>query len=308
MTVKFGVIGAGKIARQQHIPAIAAQPGCALSAIADPVAKIDGIPVYPTAQEMLDNHPEIDAVAVCTPPQARHRAARAALRAGKHVLLEKPPAATLQELGDLERWAAEANRTLFTAWHVRYAPAVTVARRWLRDKVATGIAIDWKEDVRHWHPGQTWIQQAGGFGVFDAGMNALSVLTEILPERVFLWAGDLFFPSNWDAPVAADLDFETETGAPLKVTFDWRHQGPEVLDIRIKTRDGGRLVLSQGATRISFDGQAEIVMENKEYEGVYLHFFELIGQGRSFVDAEPFRHVADAYLRARRVTVEPFEF
>ena len=43
--------------------------------------------------------------------------------------------------------------------------------------------IIWKEDVHHWHPGQRWIWEPGGFGVFDPGINALSVLTEILPTK-----------------------------------------------------------------------------------------------------------------------------
>ena len=49
-------------------------------------------------------------MAICTPPQVRHRIAREALAAGKHVLLEKPPAATLSELEDLKDAADEGER------------------------------------------------------------------------------------------------------------------------------------------------------------------------------------------------------
>ncbi len=52
---------------------------------------------------------DLDAVAICTPPQVRHAIARDAIEAGKHVLLEKPPTATLSELEDLRR-AGRASR------------------------------------------------------------------------------------------------------------------------------------------------------------------------------------------------------
>lgn len=44
----------------------------------------------------------------------------------------------------------------------------------------------WKESIRRWHPGQEWILAAGGFGVFDPGITALSILTAVLPEPVFV--------------------------------------------------------------------------------------------------------------------------
>jgi hypothetical protein len=43
------------------------------------------------------------------------------------------------------------------------------------------VEIVWHEDVRKWHPGQQWIWEPGGFGVFDPGINALSIATRIFP-------------------------------------------------------------------------------------------------------------------------------
>ena len=53
--------------------------------------------------------------------------------------------------------------------------------------------MDWKEDVTHWHPGQKWIWQAGGLGVFDPGINGLSILTRIMPHGIFLTGAELPF-------------------------------------------------------------------------------------------------------------------
>jgi hypothetical protein len=77
--------------------------------------------------------------------------------------------------------AARAGRTLFATWHSRFAPAVEPARQWLTPRRIRSVHINWKEDVRVWHPGQGWIFEPGGLGVFDPGINALSILTRILP-------------------------------------------------------------------------------------------------------------------------------
>ncbi|TIP51034.1 MAG: gfo/Idh/MocA family oxidoreductase, partial [Mesorhizobium sp.] len=67
------------------------------------------------------------------------------------------------------------------SWHSRYAPAVEAARDFLGSTTIRSAAINWKEDVRRWHPNQDWIWAPGGFGVFDPGINALSIATHILP-------------------------------------------------------------------------------------------------------------------------------
>src|SRR5215212_6858949 len=121
-THKLGVIGLGKIAQDQHLPVIRANPAFELVAVSSQrgVPAEDAAYAFKSWQEMLDKVPDLDVVAICTPPQPRHEIARAALKAGKHVLLEKPPTATLSELADLERLAADSGKTLFTTWHAQY--------------------------------------------------------------------------------------------------------------------------------------------------------------------------------------------
>ena len=90
--LRIAIVGFGKIARDQHAPAIAATEGAVLAAVADPNASLAGVPHMATLDELLRDGPPIDAVALCTPPQVRSSLAAMALAAGKHVLLEKPPA------------------------------------------------------------------------------------------------------------------------------------------------------------------------------------------------------------------------
>src|SRR5450631_1601228 len=194
--VRLAIVGFGKIAKSRHLPAIADSPGIELVAIADPKTSADGLAHFETLEKLLNVGPEIDAVALCTPPQSRYALAAAALKAGKHVLLEKPPAATVSELAPLLSIASDAKRTLFATWHSRFAPAVEPARAFLAGRQIKSVDVVWKEDVRVWHPGQTWIWQPGGLGVFDPGINALSLVTRILPRQFFLTKADLSFPAN----------------------------------------------------------------------------------------------------------------
>ncbi|HSI41489.1 MAG TPA: Gfo/Idh/MocA family oxidoreductase [Xanthobacteraceae bacterium] len=304
-TLRLALVGLGKIARDQHLPSIARTPGIAVAAVASRNAALDGVPHFETLDALLADGPEIDAVALCTPPQVRRAQAAAALEAGKHVLLEKPPGATLSEIGPLVDAARAGGLTLFATWHSRFAPAVEPARAFLAQRTIRSVRIEWKEDVRVWHPGQDWIWQPGGLGVFDPGINALSILTRILPRPVFLTAATLAFPSNRDAPIAADLDFADAIGTPVRAEFDFLQTGPQTWDIRVET-DAGELVLSGGGARLSHDGAVLVDEPEAEYAGIYRHFLRLIGERAMDVDLAPLAHVADAFMLGRRTVVAPF--
>ncbi|HYI40462.1 MAG TPA: Gfo/Idh/MocA family oxidoreductase [Allosphingosinicella sp.] len=308
MTIRIAIVGYGKIARDQHVPAIAADPRFALAALVSPRAPADeGVPVFPSHEALLDAMAgKLDAVAICTPPTVRLAIAQAAFEAGLDVLLEKPPAATLGEIEAMERLAREAGRTLFTAWHSQHAAAVPAAQRALAGKTVRGLRIDWHEDVRKWHPGQEWIWAPGGFGVFDPGINALSIATRILPSRLFVREASLSFPENRQTPIAARIAFEGEAGR-FVADMDWRHAERERWTIRVETEDGTRVELLDGGARLNLDGEAQPVAGPGEYPSLYARFAELVEARESDVDREPLRIVADAFMIGRREIVEPFE-
>jgi D-galactose 1-dehydrogenase len=303
--IRVAIVGLGKIARDQHISAIAETAGIELAAIVSRNASIDGVKHFATLDELLDRLPDIDAVALCTPPQGRQAQAATALKAGKHVLLEKPPGATVSELTPLVAEARQTGHTLFATWHSRFAPAVEAARAFLASRQIRSVVVEWKEDVRVWHPGQAWIWEPGGLGVFDPGINALSILTRILPRPFFLTEAELSYPGNRATPIAANLAFSDGTGVPILAEFDWRQTGPQTWDIRVET-DAGRLTLSFGGSRLVHDGQTLVDEEQAEYRGIYQRFVELITSRVSDVDLSPLVHVADAFMLGRRREVEPF--
>jgi len=303
--IKIAIVGVGKIVHDQHLPAIAANPDFALVASASRNNTIDGLPGFKSIEDMLAAVPDIDAVSLCMPPQYRHAAAHAALSAGKHVFLEKPPGATLSEVADLEALAASKGLTLFTSWHSRYAPAVQPAKAYLAEHAPSAMHVIWKEDVRHWHPNQDWIWQAGGLGVFDPGINALSIVTEILPSPVFLASASLEFPENRDAPIAADLHLQDAGALRVHAEFDWRQTGKQSWDIIVDTAEG-QIKLSDGGARLWIAGVEQPLEKEAEYPSLYRRFAALVKAGRSDVDVAPLRHVADAFMLGRRKVVDAF--
>lgn len=302
--IELGLVGLGTIARAQHLPAIAQTQGMKLSAIASRNARLDDVASYTDIDALLAAEPGISAISVCTPPAGRFEQARKVLQAGRHLMLEKPPGATLCEVMALEQMALQSGLTLYTSWHARAAGAVQDARAYLRHTRIKHIEISWFEDVRKWHPGQNWIWQPGGLGVFDTGINALSILTHIVPEPVVLRAAELLVPANTATPIAATLDLETG-GAPISCAFDWRKAGDDVWRIAVET-DQGQLVLEKGGAELRLpDGQLR-THDDHEYANLYQRFAHFMREGRSQVDLAPLMLVADAMMAGRTVVGEPF--
>jgi D-galactose 1-dehydrogenase len=299
--IKLAIVGLGKIARDQHLPALAASDAFELVGVASPHNSLQGVPSFADLQSLLNAVPDIEAVSLCTTPQVRYEIARLALQRGLHVLLEKPPGATVSEVVALTSLANAKKVTLFASWHSRHASAVEPARQWLAGRQIRSVAIHWKEDVRVWHPGQAWIWQAGGLGVFDPGINALSVVTRILPYALVLQRAELRFPSNCQTPIAANLDFR----GSARMELDFLHPGPPRWDIDVTT-DSGRLGLSKGGSEMQVDGVPTPLPPGGEYPRLYAHFADLVRRNCSDVDVAPLQLVADAFLCGDRMEVAAF--
>ena len=301
--MKIALVGIGKIARDQHVPALAGSADWDLAATVSRSGTVAGVASFTDFNAFLTARPDVPVVSLCLPPVPRYAYAEAALLAGRHVMLEKPPGATLAEVHALTALAAARGLTLFATWHSRMAFGVAPAQAWLSDKTIRRAHITWREDVRRWHPGQNWVFEPGGMGVFDPGINALSILTAILPVPVHLTGAILTYPENCQTPIAADLTFSGRVTA----NFDWRQTGPQTWDIVIET-DKGQLALRMGGNRLEIDG-VEVAGENSimgEYPALYARMTKLVASGCRDVDLAPAVHVADACALGRRVIVAPF--
>ncbi|NVD45082.1 Gfo/Idh/MocA family protein [Qipengyuania atrilutea] len=303
--IRIAVVGLGKIARDQHLPAIGASSDFELVAVIDPFAEdAEGAPLFSDFDALAASGIAVDAAAICTPPKYRAALASEALERGFHVMLEKPPAATVAEAEELIRLAEKQRQSLFAAWHSREAYAVESARRWLEGQEINSVAITWREDVRVWHPGQKWIFEEGGFGVFDPAINAFSIVSVILPGSLTVTGARLDIPANCAAPIAGNVTMEGEDGLPVSLDMDFLQTGEQTWDIAVDT-DEGAMLLSMGGSRLRTP-EGELEGEDAEYPALYARFAELVRQGQSDVDLTPLALVEIALAIGERREVEPF--
>src|SRR3990170_7227002 len=303
--IRLALVGVGKIARDQHLPAIAADARFELVATARKHGRVERTPGYETLAHLLAAELQLDAVSICTPPVGRSLIAIAAIEAGLDVMVEKPPAATLSEMKTLEASAEAAGAVLFTAWHSRQAAGVAAAREWLAQRRIDSVNILWREDIRRWHPGQDWILAAGGFGVFDPGINALSIVTAILPDPIVVESASFAIPSDRQSPISASLHMRSRA-ASITAEFDFLHEGPQQWDIIVET-DGGSIALRNGGGTLDINGST-VEGSDQEYPQLYDRFAELILTRQSDVDVSPLRLVADAYLLGSKRSVPEFKW
>nr|NUR37472.1 Gfo/Idh/MocA family oxidoreductase [Sphingomonas sp.] len=306
--IRIGVVGIGKIARDQHLPAIAASQDFALTSVASRQAEIHGVPSFRSIDEMLEHGPEIDAVSICTPPEGRDEIVMRALAAGKHVMIEKPPGATVGEVRALVDQAQAAGVAFYASWHSRKAAAVVAAGDWLRQRKIRSVAISWRENIRKWHPGQHWTLAAGGFGVFDPGINALSIATAILRGQLAVRRARLRVPANRQSPIAGEIVMALSGNVPVSMSLDFLQTEGETWEIIVET-DGGLLALTAGGSELSINGEAVPLRDSKgEYGELYAHFAGVIADRRIDADLAPLELVADIFLRGERETVAAFDF
>lgn len=317
--MKIALVGIGEIAKQQHVPTINMSDDWELAATCSREGKVPGIDAYTDFALMLKERPDIEVISLCLPPKPRLHYAIAALKDNRHVMLEKPPAAALSECHMLLQLAQRKQRSLFATWHSREADAVAFAKNWMVGKTLKRLEINWLEDVRRWHAGQEWIWQPGGFGVFDPGINALSIVTHILPDPIWLSSARLEVPQNKQTPIAAGLVFAHPNNAEVSAKFDWREQGEQVWQIDIET-DNGSLQLLNGGSQCFVDG---VKIENtddyqtlssdaatdtlrNEYRRLYQQMRNLISKNKIDMDLRPLKLVTDAYALGERISVAPF--
>ena len=304
--IKIAIIGYGKIAEDQHVPSIRGNERFELVATSSRSGQ--GVAeTFTDWRELVRTVDGLEAVAITTPPEPRFAISRECVSAGLHCLLEKPPTAGLAEIADLDCFAQAQQVTLFTTWHAQHHATVDSAAKALAGKRVKSMEIHWHEDVHKWHPGQRWIWEPGGFGVFDPGINALSIATKIFPGGLFVKSAELQVPSNAQTPIAADIIFSSPVAdGRLHASLDWRKSEGEEWTITIETSDGGTVRLEDGGAKLVLNGgQAEADSGPGEYPDIYHTFADLIDDRRSLVDVAPFRLVADSMLVGRRTSVDP---
>ena len=195
--VGFAVVGLGKLALEQILPAFAQAKHARLTALVSgtpdklrAIAAQYGIPAdscygYEDMQRLSTNA-AVDAVYVVTPNALHHRDVLVAAKAGKHVLCEKPMATTARECRDMIAATKAANVRLMIAYRMQYQPHAREAVRMARGgKLGDVVLMDMINNQNQGDPAQ-WRQKrslAGGGSLPDVGLYCLNTVRAILGEE-----------------------------------------------------------------------------------------------------------------------------
>ena len=184
---KAGVIGCGSVAQHLHLPGYRKCPGVSLVAASDPVRQrcweakriSANLRTYDDYREMLEVE-DLDVVSVCSPNRFHAPQAMAALKAGAHVLLEKPAALSMKEIAAIKRAVTKSKRQLIVGFSHRFMrgnrkiqkllQAGTIGQPFMiRVRLAhTGPYPGWAKDDWFYDP-----TDAGGGAMLDMGIHAI---------------------------------------------------------------------------------------------------------------------------------------
>ena len=180
----IGIIGCGKIAQVRHIPEYADHPQAKLAGFfdlntkrAEELAEKWGGKAYSSWEEMLSD-PAIDAVSVCVANNAHASISIAALKAGKHVLCEKPMATTLEECEEMVAAAKESGKFLMIGQNQRLTRAHQKARE-LVEQGVLGEILSFRTTFGHGGP-ETWSVDPGkNTWFFDKNKAAMGAMADL---------------------------------------------------------------------------------------------------------------------------------
>ena len=189
-TVRIGIIGSGGIAGA-HANAYKQMPDVSVVAVADVIPGkaaafvetrgLQGARAYDDHRQLLEL--DIDGVSVCTPNVAHHRTAVDALRAGKHVLTEKPMAVTLEQAVEMARTAKHTGKILTIGFQPRYEPNMQLIKRIVQSgELGKVYYVETGGGRRRGMPGGTFIRKdlAGAGAMADIGCYSLDLALDAL--------------------------------------------------------------------------------------------------------------------------------
>ena len=229
---RIGVLGVG-FGSAVHIPGFRSE-GWDVVALysrneerARAAAEVNGVPDFHTDAQELIGRDDLDAVAIATPPGPHHEFALAALRAGKHVLCEKPFALSAEQAAEMRDAAAETGRTAMVAHEFRYTPQREQIKELLDDgyigefKLCT-LELFLSRGVGGPPPQMTWASRRADGGGF------LGALGSHFIDGLRYWFGDVetvtgrldtFQPDRTDPDTGAVVQSETDDSFTFTLTF-----------------------------------------------------------------------------------------
>ncbi|PTX64552.1 putative dehydrogenase [Melghirimyces profundicolus] len=261
--LRVGIMGAGGIARGAHLPNYKKMGDrVQVVAVADVIeekaeecARIHSIPhFFSSLEEMLDQV-ELDAVSVCTPNKFHAPATIAALKAGCHVLCEKPPAMTSEEAEEMARTAKRQGKILTYGFHYRHSPEVETLKRFVDAGELGEIYASRVYAVRR--------RGIPGWGVFtnkelQGGGPLIDIGVHMLDSALYLMG----YPEPELVMGAAYQKIGNRKGVGLMGEWDWKNYSVEDMARgMIRFKDGSSLMLETAfAANVEKDDTMQVTL------------------------------------------------
>jgi predicted dehydrogenase len=231
--VRWGILGTGGIASEFVIDLRLTESGLVVAVgsrsqqSADRFADEFGIAARHASYESLVADPNVDVIYVATPHPMHHDNAILALRAGKHVLVEKPFTMNAQEAREVVRVARENGRFAMEAMWTRFLPHIAVIRDWLARGVL-GDIVTVSADHGQWFPEdpefRLFAPALGGGALLDLGVYPVSFASMVLgkPSRIVA----LIDPAVTGVDAQTSMLFGYDSGAQAVLTCTLRALSP----------------------------------------------------------------------------------
>ncbi len=242
-SIRFGVLGAARIAPKALIDPVAKLPGVSVSRVAardrgraEAFAAEHGIGAVSDDYRAVVEADDVDVVYNPLPMSHHAHWTIAALRAGKHVFCEKPFAANAEEAAEMVRVADETGLVLGEAFHYRYHPLF--AR--ILDEVHSGRLgtlrhLDARFEVAIGKPDLRWDYATAGGSLMDLGCYPVSWVRHIMGEEPTVTAAEADVdPPLIDAAIRAELAFPSGTTATVSSSM----VGEGVVSLTIEGTEG----------------------------------------------------------------------
>lgn len=302
--LRWGLLGAARIAASALLPAFRAAPNQSVAAIAarDPLraqtfAQEHGIPRWHVGYDALLADPDIDAVYIAITNDRHVPLAEAALAAGKHVLCEKPLALSAAEVLRLAEAEHASGCRVMEAFCYGFQPHVPrllglvaagrLGRLVSMDMAFCGPLMD-PTDFR-------WSKPLGGGALLDLGTYCVDFVRRVVGHDPHAVAGHRVLRGDVDETFRGLLDFG-DVSAHVACSFAApRHQRLTVVGSEgIVTVDWPIIGRGRRAT-LTLDGVSEIYPETDAYLEMVRHFHAAVSAGT------PLRHGLDDALRQARI-------
>lgn len=282
MTIKIGIIGAGSIARFRHLPETKINPQAEIGAICDIVphraeemAEKFNCQAFVDYQKMLQRA-DLDAVIVAATNTTHAEMTIAALRAGKHVLCEKPMATSLKDAAGMIETAQKTGKKLMIAHNQRLEQAHQKAKEFIQSgklgKVLTFTSIFGHPGSEYWaiDGKKTWFyrKETAGLGVLgDLAIHKMDLLRWMLEDEythasAFIETLNKVYPNGEliDVEDNAHCLLRTQKGAIGSVIASWTYQ---------KEDNSTTIYCEEGVLQIYIDPEFSLVVhhdhQNSEY-------------------------------------------